>query len=84
MDTIEEIVTLHFVPLMVEPDPEKKKQLRINFAEKIVPEAFGKLEKRLEATGSEGFSVGDKLTIADLKICKHAQIFSCVKSIIFS
>ena len=67
LETVEEILML-LVPSFRESDPAKKKQLREEFAQKTVPHWIGNLEKRLSQTGTEGHSVGDKLSVADFKI----------------
>ena len=50
---------------LFETNEEKKKLTLENFNKNIFPQWIGFLEKRV---GSNGFAVGDSLSIADLKI----------------
>ncbi len=55
-------------PSLHEPDGEKKMAMRKVLAEKKLPECAGYFERLLVANGSNGFVVGDRLTVADLKL----------------
>lgn len=58
-------------------DKEKLREDRIAFMKENVPRYWGGLEKRLEAMGAAPFVMGEKVSIADLKIL---SVFTTVKS----
>lgn len=51
----------------IEKDEEKKKTLRQEYAEKNIVPFLKNAARFIEAHGSNGFAVGDALTVADLK-----------------
>jgi glutathione S-transferase len=55
-------------PTMREQDPEKKAAMRATLALEGLPKWFGYLEALLARNGSNGFFVGDELTIADIAV----------------
>jgi glutathione S-transferase len=55
-------------PSLHEDDTERKMTMRKVLAEETLPYWMGCLDRLLSANGSTGFIVGNKLTIADLKL----------------
>ena len=55
-------------PSLHEEDTERKMAMRKVLAEETLPYWMGCLDRSLVANGSTGFMVGNKLTIADLKL----------------
>ena len=67
LDVCEDINCL-LGPSFHEQDPDKKMAMRKQLAEETLPEWAAYLERLLVNNGSNGFIVGDNLTIADLKL----------------
>jgi len=67
MDVGEDINCL-LTPSIHEEDEQRKMAMRKELAEETLPFWAGCFEKLLISNGSTGFIVGDKLTVADLKL----------------
>ena len=61
-------MTYLVVPSMRERDPEKRRALRADLGEEILPQWLTQLEARLVSFGPGPFCVGQTLTVADLAI----------------
>eukprot|EP01091_Cochliopodium_minus_P021194 TRINITY_DN95_c0_g1_i8.p1 TRINITY_DN95_c0_g1~~TRINITY_DN95_c0_g1_i8.p1 ORF type:complete len:225 (+),score=78.55 TRINITY_DN95_c0_g1_i8:62-676(+) len=67
IDAVGDILPKIF-PTVLEKDPEIKKQGIEKINNEVLPHWVNLIEKRIEKYGKGGYSVGDHLTIADLKL----------------
>ena len=67
MDAVEDLFS-NLVTLIRETDPEKKKVILEKLEKETFPFWFSCLEKQIKQFGKGNHSVGDRMTIADLKI----------------
>ncbi|CAD7700303.1 unnamed protein product [Ostreobium quekettii] len=56
-----------FTPSILEPDMEKKLEMRIALVEETLPKWFGMIERRIAGGGKE-YCAGDSLSVADLSL----------------
>jgi len=72
LDALEETSST-FGPSFREQDPEKKKAMREALLATTLPQWVGNIEKHLAALNASGWSVGNSISIADLKLFQLVQ-----------
>eukprot|EP01091_Cochliopodium_minus_P018091 TRINITY_DN7253_c0_g1_i3.p1 TRINITY_DN7253_c0_g1~~TRINITY_DN7253_c0_g1_i3.p1 ORF type:complete len:211 (-),score=56.84 TRINITY_DN7253_c0_g1_i3:355-987(-) len=59
---------LKMMPILFDQDPESKKKGIETINNELLPFWAGSFEKRIEKYGSNGYSIGDSLTLADIRL----------------
>lgn len=69
-------MTYLVAPSMGERDPEKKRALRANLGEEVLPQWLAQLEARLTAFGPGPYCLGEQLSVADLALWRMLDWFT--------